>query len=62
MDLQEIAQKALISGRISGKAFMIETYLKNTLEILSWHNLDTQGLIEDALKEIKEIRKLTKKL
>lgn len=62
MDLQEIAQKALISGRISGKTFVIETYLKYALEVLSWDNLDTQGYIEDALKEIKEIRKLTKKL
>ncbi len=62
-DLQEYAQKAFKIGQISGKAFVINTYLENALDCLDFGDaFNAKGYIKDALKDIEEIAKITRKL
>ncbi len=61
-DLQEYAQKAFKIGQINGKAFVIKNHLRNAIERIDWDRLDAIGYINDAIKEVDEIAKLTKQI
>ena len=61
-DLKEIARTSLIIGRISGKSIVTQRYLENALELIEEDFTEAKRYIEDALHEVKEIHKLTKKI
>jgi len=63
MDLEEIAKKFLIVGRISGLTFLIRKDIELALSNLEFDKLEeVTEVLKGALQRIKKIEKLTKQL